>query len=333
MNERAEERTNGRTRSSIRPLLHSSVLGTIGQTPLVALDRLTDGLPGRLLAKLEFFSPGHSVKDRIARRIIEDAEADGRLQPGGAVVELTSGNTGIGLAIVCAVRGYRFIAVMSAGNSVERRRMLHALGARVELVPQVTGIPGMVTAEDLQAVEARTVELAHRLKAFRPDQFHNDSNVRAHEHGTGAELWQQAGGRVDVWVASPGTGGTLLGVARALKRHNPRVRVVCVEPATVPFLAGKRIKSTRHKLEGTGYARTPAWWEAALVDDFIAITDAEARRTARTLARLEGIFAGPSSGANVAAAMKLAREAKRGAVIATVINDTGLKYLSTDLFP
>src|SRR6266542_2161317 len=205
--------------------MFDSVLGTIGETPLVAIDRLAAGLPGRVAVKLEYYSPGGSVKDRVALRIVEDAERAGRLTPAGTVVELTSGNMGIGLAVVCAIKGYRMIAVMSEGNSVERRRTLEALGAQVELVPQVAGArPGQVSAEDLQAVEVRTKELVEELGAFRPDQFNNPSAVVAHDETTGEEIWRQTDGRVTHFVASVGTGGTLIGTARALKRHNREVK-------------------------------------------------------------------------------------------------------------
>jgi cysteine synthase A len=310
-----------------------SILGTVGATPLVALDRLAGGLPGRVLAKIESTNPGASVKDRIALRMIVEAEANGRLRPGMPVVEVTSGNTGTGLAIVCAVRGYRLIAVMSEGNSRERRRMLRALGAEVELVPQVGGPrPGQVSREDLEAVEARAAELVKGLGAFRPDQFGNTANVRAHELGTGREIWEQSGGRVDVWVASVGTAGTFVGVARALKARNPQVRCLAAEPATAPALAGGPITNTCHRLEGTGYARVPPLWDPALCDGFLTVTNEEAIDTARRLATREGIFCGFSSGANVAAALRVAATVNSGAVIVTVVADTGLKYLSTDLF-
>lgn len=315
------------------PNVGGSVLATIGRTPLVALERLGAGLPGLVLAKLEYFHPGHSIKDRIALRMIEDAEQEGRLRPGQPVVELTSGNTGTGLAIVCAVKGYPFYAVMSEGNSVERRRMLRALGANVVLVPQVGGArPGRVSREDLAAVEERAAALAEELGAFRPDQFGNRSNVGAHEE-TGQEIWEQTGGRVDAWVASIGTCGTFVGVARALKRHNPAVRCYACEPAVAPVLAGKPITCTRHRLEGTGYAFVPPQWDPALCDGYLAVTDEEAIEATRRLATVEGIFAGGSSGANVCAALALARQAAPGQVIVTTCNDTGLKYLSTDLFP
>ena len=310
-----------------------SILGTIGATPLVALDRLAEGLPGRVLAKIESTNPGGSVKDRIALRMIEEAEQAGRLRPGTPVVEVTSGNTGTGLAIVCAVRGYRLIAVMSEGNSQERRRMLRALGAEVDLVPQVGGPrPGQVSREDLEAVEARAAELVQRLGAFRPDQFGNAANARAHELGTGREIWEQTGGRVDVWVASVGTGGTFVGVARALKARDARIRCLAAEPATAPALAGGPITDTCHRLEGTGYARVPPLWDPSLCDGFLSVTNDEAIHTARRLATREGIFCGFSSGANVAAALQVAGTAHAGAVVVTLVADTGLKYLSTDLF-
>lgn len=312
----------------------ASAVDTIGNTPLVALSRLSRGLPGTVLAKLESFSPGNSVKDRIARRMVEDAEQAGLLQPGGAIVELTSGNTGIGLAIVAAVKGYRFYAVMSEGNSLERRRMLTALGAEVVLVPQAQGhTPGVVTGEDLERVEQRAAELTAQLRAFRPDQFSNWSNVRAHEEGTGREIWEQTGGQVDMWVASVGTGGTFQGVARALRERNPNVWCVAAEPLTARRLAGEPVTDTRHKLQGTGYNLVPATWDPHLCDAFMGVTDTDAQETARRLGTVEGIFAGYSSGANVWAALQLAAGCEEGEVVVTVCPDTGLKYLSTDLFP
>ncbi|MBI3979823.1 MAG: cysteine synthase family protein [Chloroflexi bacterium] len=310
-----------------------SVLKAIGNTPLVALDRLGAGLPGRVFVKLEYFNPGGSVKDRAALTIVEEAERDGRLRPGGAVVELTSGNMGTGLAIVCAVKGYRMIAVMSEGNSVERRRMLEALGAEVALVPQAGGPrPGQVSREDLELVEQRARELVRELGAFRPDQFNNPAGVLAHERTTGPEIWEQSGGLVDVWVASIGTGGTFLGVSRALKARRPAVRCYAAEPALAPFIAGGPVTSTSHKIQGTGYALIPPLWDADLCDGFLTVADDEATEAARLLATREGIFGGFSTGANVAAALQLARTAESGTTIVTVAPDTGLKYLSTDLY-
>jgi cysteine synthase A len=316
------------------PGVSSSVVDTIGGTPLVALERLSAGLPGLVLAKLESYGPGQSVKDRIARRMVDEAERSGRLLPGGAIVELTSGNTGIGLALVSAVRGYRFYAVMSEGNSLERQRILRALGAEVVLVPQVRGFqPGVVTGEDLLLVEQRAAELAAALGAFRPDQFSNPDNMAVHAETTGPEIWEQTGGRVDCWVASVGTGGTFLGVASALKSRRPEIRCIAAEPAGARILAGCEVISTAHKLQGTGYNQVPPQWDPALCDGFVGVTDDDAVETARLLSTREGICAGFSSGANVWAALQLAREAREGEVVVTVCPDTGLKYLSTDLFP
>src|SRR5579875_3084503 len=311
-----------------------SILDTIGRTPLVALDRLTRGLPGRIVLKLEYFNPGFSIKDRIALRIIEEAERSGRLKPGGTVIELTSGNTGTGLAVVCAVKGYKLIAVMSEGNSVERRRMLEALGARGELVPQAGGsCPGQVSKEDLDLVEQRTVELTRELGAFRADQFPNLSNVEAHELTTGPEIWEQTQGKVAAFIGTVGTAGTFMGMARALKKRNAAIRTYAVEPAGAPILAGGPVVNTRHKIQGAGYAQVPPLWDPEFCDGYIGITDEETIETARQLARQEGIFAGFSTGANVAAALRIAETATPGALIVTTANDSGLKYLSTDLFP
>ncbi|MGI8915922.1 MAG: PLP-dependent cysteine synthase family protein [Chloroflexota bacterium] len=312
--------------------ISDSILATIGATPLVALDRLAAGLPARVLAKIEFANPGASIKDRIALQMVEAAERSGQLLPGGTVVELTSGNTGTGLAIVCAVKGYRFIAVMSEGNSVERRRMLEALGATVELVAQPSGHhPGEVSGDDLAAVDRRTAELVTELGAFRADQFHNPANSAAHENGTAEEIWRQTAGTVTAFLATVGTGGTFVGVTRGLKRHNPAIRAYAVEPAGAPVLAGRAVSQSRHKIQGAGYGEAPGLWDPSLADGYFTVTDDEAIACARALARQEGIFAGFSSGANVHAALQLARD-DAGGFIVTTINDSGLKYLSTDLF-
>ena len=315
------------------PPARDSIVGAIGNTPAVWLDRLTAGLPGRILLKLECMNPGGSIKDRAARQCLHDAEADGRLRPGSPVVELTSGNMGIGLAVACAVMGRRLIAVMSEGNSPERRQLLAAYGAEIELVPQAPGgLPGKVSGDDLALVEARTVALVEQLRAWRPDQFANPSNPRAHELGTGPELWRQAGESLGAFVAMVGTGGTFLGVARALKARDAAIRCLAVEPAGAQALAGKAIVSPAHKLQGAGYAMIPPQWDAALCDGTIPIEDEAAAAVTRDLARREGILAGFSTGANVAAALRVAAAAQPGFTIATVACDTGTRYLSTDLF-
>jgi len=309
-----------------------SILDAIGHTPLVALDRLTAGLQSRIVVKLEGANPGGSIKDRAALQCIIEAEADGRLRPGGTVVELTSGNMGAGLAVVCGVKSYRFIAVMSVGNSRERVQMLRALGADVELVPQMPdGVLGMVSGDDLALVEERTQALARDLGAFRPDQFRNPACARAHEQTTGPEIWAQTGGGVTHFCAIVGTAGTFVGTARALKSRNGAVECYAVEPAGAQVLAGRPVRDPRHKLQGAGYASVPPLWDAHVSDGTLAISDDEAMETARLLATREGIFAGFSSGANVAAALRLARTATPGSLIATIACDTGLKYLSTDL--
>lgn len=306
---------------------------TVGWTPLVALDRLARGLPGRVAAKIEFFAPGGSVKDRAAWAILEAAERDGRLRKGRRVVELTSGNMGAGLAWACAVKGYRFVAVMSAGNTPERRQMIRAFGAEVVVVPQARGgRPGQVSREDLARVEERTQDLVRKWKAFRPDQFNNPASVTAHEHGTGPELWAQTAGRITHFCSFTGSSGTLIGVAKALKARKPAVRIYAVEPAQARFLAGKKVRSTHHQIQGGGYAVRPAIFDPSVVDGYLGVSDREAISAARALATREGLMAGYSSGANVAAALKLARRAPQGSLVCTVICDTGLKYLSTDLY-
>ena len=316
-----------------RSMILNSSLEAIGRTPLVALDRLAHGLPGRVLAKLEFFSPGGSLKDRVALRCIEDAERSGRLKRGQTVVELTSGNMGIGLAVVCAVKGYRLIAVMSAGNSVERRQMLQAYGAEVDLVPQVGGPrPGQVSKADLAAVEVRMHELIREHDAFWPDQFNNPSALAVHEEVTGPEIWDATEGKVTHLVTTVGTGCTAIGCARALKKRNPAVKTYVLEPATAPFIAGRPVTNPSHKLQGSGYAHIPPQWDSSVIDGFLTATDDAAVTTARLLAEKEGLLVGFSSGALVAGALELARDARPGSVIVTFCIDTGMRYLSTDLF-
>lgn len=318
------------------PPAGASVLDLIGMTPAVFLDRLTAGLPGRVLLKLELANPGGSVKDRAALRCIDDAEARGELAPGRPVVELTSGNMGIGLAVACAVKGYRLVAVMSSGNSPERRRVLAAYGAEVVLVPQAPGgVPGKVSGADLELVESRTRELVRELDGWRPDQFNNPSNAAAHRATTGPEIWSQAGGSAGAlraFVAIVGTGGTFVGVARALKGHDSGIRCLAVEPAGAPVLGGEPVTAPGHKLQGAGYAFVPPAWEPSLCDGTIAIEDDEAVAVGRALAQREGVLGGFSTGANVAAALRLAADARADTIVATIACDTGLRYLSTDLY-
>lgn len=311
-----------------------SAVEAIGSTPLVELARLARGVDGRLLAKLEQLNPGYSKKDRIARQIIEDAEADGSLRAGQPVVELTSGNTGTGLAIVCAVKGYPFVAVMSRGNSPERARMMRALGAEVVLVDQLPGSqPGQVSGADLDLVEQMAQQLTRERGAFRADQFHHTGNFRAHYLHTGAEILEQAGGAVDAFCDFVGTGGTFAGCAARLKEANPATRCYVVEPAGAAAMAGQAVTAPNHRIQGGGYAMAILdLVRPEYIDGYLQVEDGVAIATARALARHEGLFCGFSSGANVAAALELLRGPCRGQTVVTVLNDSGLKYLSTDLW-
>lgn len=313
--------------------ISESVLDVVGQTPLVSLNRLKGDCPSRVLAKLESANPGLSVKDRPALQILNDAEKNGWIRPPDTIIERTSGNMGTGLALTCLLRGYKLVVVMSAGNSVERRKMLRALGAKVVVVPQVTGKPGQVTGDDLKQVEKVTVALTGKLGAFRADQFKNPSSVRAHEFGTGPEIWKQCGGRVDAFASVVGSAGSFVGIARYLKKKNPAIRCYGVEPTRAAILSGKRKKPGLHRLQGVGYMEIPPLWQSELADGFVSISDGEATKTARMLGRKEGILAGFTSGANVAAALRIARESASPITVVTVICDSGLKYLSTDLYP
>ncbi len=310
--------------------ISSSVVDAMGATPLVELSRYTRGLNGRLFAKLEYLNPGGSKKDRIARQIIEDAEADGSLKPRQPVVELTSGNTGTGLAIVCAVKGYPFIAVMSAGNSRERARMMQALGAEVVLVGQMAGsTPGQVSGGDLDLVNQETERIVRKLGAFRADQFRHQGNYRAHFLHTGGEILEQTEGKFDAFCDFVGTGGTFAGCAAAFKDYDPRIECFVVEPAGDDVLAGGSASQPNHRIQGGGYSMSELpLLKREHVDGYLAVRDDEAIAAARSLAKLEGIFAGFSSGANVSAASQLLA----GRTVVTIINDTGLKYLSTDLW-
>ena len=312
----------------------NSIVDVIGNTPVVALDRLTRGTPGRIIAKLDYLNPGFSKKDRIAREIIDHAIACGDLVPGQPVVELTSGNTGTGLAIVCSVRGHPFTAVMSEGNSIERARMMRALGAHVVLVPQARNSqPGHVTGEDLALVERRARQLTQELGAFRVDQFERVHNRLAHESHTGAELWQQADGDIDAFCDFVGTGGTYAGVTTALKRLKPTVRCYIVEPEGAAILAGKSTCKAHHRIQGGGYGISKLALLAGIpVDGYLQVDDVEALSVARALARSEGIFGGFSSGAVVAAALQLLRGTHSGQTVAVILADSGLKYISTDLW-
>ena len=311
-----------------------STVEAIGNTPLVELSRFTGGLAGRILAKLEYLNPGFSKKDRIARQIIEDAEASGELKSGQTVVELTSGNTGTGLAIVCGVKGYPFVAVMSRGNSMERARMMRALGAEVILVDQLPNShPGQVSGGDLELVEKTAQQISQLRGAFRADQFHHLGNFRAHYLNTGPEIIAQSGGNFDAFCDFVGTAGSFAGCTAAFKEFRAEIHCYLVEPATAPVLAGKPVTNPNHKIQGGGYSMTDlVFVNSEQVDGFLQVSDEDAINAARRLAHTEGIFAGFSSGANVAAAVQLLKGELKGKTVVILMNDSGLKYLSTDLW-
>ena len=322
------------TRSRDSRLL-SSALGVIGNTPLVELSRICANVDGRILAKCEFLNPGGSKKDRIALQIVSDAEAEGHLAPGQPVVELTSGNTGAGLAIVCSLTGHPFVAVMSKGNTVERAQMMSGLGAEVILVDQAPGSPqGQVSGEDLALVEAEAQRIVRDRGAFRADQFELASNYRAHYLGTGPEILRQAD-RIDAFCDFVGTGGSFAGCSKAFKEHDPAIACYIVEPAGSPALAGEAITNPSHRIQGGGYSRrTLAMLQEPGVEPsgYLTVSDDEAIVCAHRLAREEGLFVGFSSGANLAAALQLLAGPHPGATLAILLNDTALKYLSTDLW-
>lgn len=294
----------------------------IGRTPLVEVVNMERalGLAARLLVKIEGFNPGGSVKDRAALSMIDDAERRGWLRPGGVIVEPTSGNTGIGLAWIAGVRGYRIILTMPESMSAERRKLLRLLGAKLVLTPAAEGMDGAIR---------RARELQRQTPgAFMPGQFDNPANPAAHEAATAEEIWAGTDGAVDIFVAGVGTGGTLSGTARGLKRRKPGVVAVGVEPAGSPVLSGGQAGT--HRLQGIGAGFVPGNYDATVVDAVVAVTDEEAVRAAHLLARREGVMAGISSGAALHAAIELARrEENRGKVIVALLPDTGERYLST----
>ena len=305
--------------------IHKDLTELIGNTPLVEAveTEKKNGLKARILLKLESFNPGGSSKDRIALSMIEDAEKRGLIKPGATIIEPTSGNTGIGLALVARIKGYKCVLTMPDTMSVERRNLLKAFGAELVLIPGSEGMKGAI---------ARADELHKEIPgSFIPGQFDNPANPAVHERTTAMEIWKDTDGAVDILVAGVGTGGTLCGTSRRLKSLKPEVKAVAVEPAESPVLSGG--KAGPHKIQGIGAGFVPGNYDPSVVDSIITITNDEAFETARNLARDESILAGISSGAALAAAIKLAKDpANEGKTIVCVLPDTGQRYLSTNLF-
>ena len=302
----------------------ANINALIGNTPLVQLNQLTQGLPARVAVKLEFFNPAGSVKDRIAIAMVENAEKTGKIKVGSTIVEATSGNTGIGLAMVCAAKGYKLAIVMPESMSKERRMLLRAYGAELILTPAAEGMSGAIAkAEELVKNNPDT--------HFMPRQFDNPANPEIHRQTTAEEIWRDTDGKVDIFLAGVGTGGTLTGVGEVLKARNPNVQIYAVEPANSPVLSGG--EKGAHVIQGLGAGFVPSILNTQIYGNVITVTNEDALATARALAEKEGILAGISSGAAAWAALELAKKPENaGKLIVTVLPDFGERYLSTALY-
>jgi cysteine synthase A len=308
--------------TSVRPLVASSILDLIGATPLVRLNRVVPPEGAAVLGKLESLNPAGSVKDRIALAMIEAAEEAGLLEPGGTIVEPTSGNTGIGLALVAAVKGYRLILTMPEDMSIERRQLLERFGAELHLTPAIEGMTGSVFAAK------KLVEKNPRY--FMPQQFENQANPEIHRRTTAREILEATGGEIDAFVAGVGTGGTITGVGEVLRRElGARVRVVAVEPARSPVLSGGR--AGMHGIQGIGASFVPGVLDRSVYDEVVRVEDRDAYATTRRLTREEGLLVGISSGANVFAAGRVAQRLGAGKTVVTMLCDTGERYLSVSM--
>ena len=302
---------------------HSIISSTIGSTPLVRLNRICENVEARIYAKLEFFNPLGSVKDRIAASMIEAAEVEGLIHPQTLIVEPTSGNTGIALAFICAAKNYRLCLTMPDTMSEERRRLLKHLGAELVLTPGAEGMKGAI---------AKAQEILESEKdSFMPNQFGNPANPRAHRETTAEEIWHDTEGQVDILISGVGTGGTITGVAQVIKPRKPSFKAIAVEPADSPILSGG--EKGPHKIQGIGAGFVPEVLDQSLIDDVVTVTNDDAFETARSAAKLEGILCGISSGAAIKAALDVAaRPESAGKNIVTIIPSTGERYISTDLF-
>ncbi|MFA5393355.1 MAG: cysteine synthase A [Candidatus Ratteibacteria bacterium] len=303
--------------------IYSDITKTVGNTPLVHLNRVGKETGAKIVLKLEFFNPLSSIKDRIGVAMIDAAEKDGQLKPGGTIIEPTSGNTGIALAFVAAARGYRLILTMPETMSLERRGLLKILGAELVLTPGIEGMPGAIRkAEEL---------LAATPGAFMPQQFNNPANPAIHRRTTAEEIWKDTDGKIDILIAGVGTGGTISGIAEVIKKHKPSFKAIAVEPTGSPILSGG--KPGPHKIQGIGAGFVPKVYRPDLIDEVVTVTEEEAGTCAQRLAREEGILVGISSGAATAVAVKVAaRPENRGKMIVVIIPDCGERYLSTWLF-
>lgn len=303
-------------------VMHKEITELIGGTPLVRLNRLS--LPGSatIYGKVEFFNPGGSVKDRICLNMINEAERQGKLKPGGTIVEPTSGNTGIGLALIAAVRGYKLILVMPESMSMERASLLSSYGAQLVLTPAWEGMKGSIR-------EAESL-LMQNPSYFMPDQFSNPANPAMHKKTTAPEIWEALDGKIDAFVAAVGTGGTITGCGEVFKERNPKVKVIAVEPAGSPVLSGG--EPGPHKIQGIGAGFIPKVLNRKILDRVIKVTDDEAYQTAKQLSKMEGLLVGISAGANVFAAQQVAQELGPGKNIVTILCDTGERYISIEKY-
>lgn len=307
-----------------------NVLSLIGNTPMVKLKRISKDIHAEIWAKLEYYNPSGSVKDRIALKMLEEAERRNQITKGGVIIEPTSGNTGISLALVCALKGYKMIAVMPEAVTVERRRIVELFGGKVELVKCVNKKKG-VTKEDMEGVVARAKELTERFpNSFMPNQFTNEDNPKAHAEYTANEILKQTKGKFSAFVAACGTGGTFTGIARVLKEKRPEIKRVVVEPRGSAVISG--CEPGHHKIQGIGEGFVPEVMDTELVDETIQVSDKEAIATTRRLWKEEGIMAGFSGGANVFASLKVGKDMNRGEVVVTIIPDNGSRYLSVKEF-